>query len=211
LRDRLTVARDLLTDSGSIFVQIGDENVHRVRALMDEVFGEDNFLSMITLLKSTGVIEKSDSLHGSVDYILQYSKARDRVKFRPLFKAKSDSTAKSFSKWRAADGELVDTEEKGSTRAKFDNLKKQGPGSKYDISHRGKVFNAGRLWWGFSQETMGRLQKAGRIAATEDNLYRVVLESDYPVTKVSTLWEDVANTPELIYVVQTNTKVTRAI
>ena len=70
LRDRLTVARDLLTDSGSIFVQIGDENVHRVRAVMDEVFGEDNFLNSITLLKSTGVIEKSDSLHGSVDYLI---------------------------------------------------------------------------------------------------------------------------------------------
>ena len=207
LRDRLTVARDLLTESGSVFVQIGDENVHRVRALMDEVFGDDNFLVQITLLKSTGVIEKSDSLHGSVDYILQYAKNRDRVKFRQPFKEKSASSAASFSKFRAVDGDVLSEPTPGSARAKYDNLKKQGPGSRYDVIHNGRKYDAGRLWWGFAQESMPRLQKAGRIAATEGNLYRVVLETDYPASKVSTLWDDVANTPELIYVVQTNTKV----
>jgi adenine-specific DNA-methyltransferase len=68
LRDRLTVARDLLTDSGSIFVQIGDENVHRVRALMDEVFGESNFVSLISFSKTTG-LEASDSVAGAFDYL----------------------------------------------------------------------------------------------------------------------------------------------
>ena len=207
LRDRLTVARELLTDSGSIFVQIGDENVHRVRAVMDEVFGEDNFLNAITLLKSTGVIEKSDSLHGSVDYIIHYARNRAGVKFRPLFKDKSSVTAGSFSKFRASDGDVLSQPTAGAIRAKFDNLKKQGPGSRYDILHNGRKYDAGRLWWGFAQVSMPRLQKAGRIAGTADNLYRVVLETDYPVTKVSTLWDDVANTPDLIYVVQTNTKV----
>jgi adenine-specific DNA-methyltransferase len=207
LRDRLTVARDLLTESGSIFVQIGDENVHRVRALMDEVFGEENFLNIITLLKSTGVIAKADSLHGSVDYIVHYAKARDTVKFRALFKDKSASNTASFSKHRALDGQVLNYETPGSKRAKYDNLKKQGPGSKYDVVHEGVKYDAGRLWWGFSSESMPRLQKAGRIAGTGSNLYRVVLEDDYGVTRVSTLWDDVANTPELIYVVQTNTKV----
>ncbi len=59
LRDRLTVARDLLTDSGSIFVQIGDENVHRVRAVMDEVFGDDNFVALITFTKTSGARRQS--------------------------------------------------------------------------------------------------------------------------------------------------------
>jgi len=207
LRDRLTVARDLLTDSGSIFVQIGDENIHRVRALMDEVFGEENSLNIITLLKSTGVIAKADSLHGSVDYIIHYAKNRDSVKFRPLFKEKSESNSASFSKHRAVDGQVLGSETSGSKRAKYDNLKKQGPGSRYEIIHEGVKYDAGRLWWGFSKESMPRLQKAGRIAGTGTNLYRVVLEDDYGVTRVSTLWDDVANTPELIYVVQTNTKV----
>src|SRR5688572_2838327 len=83
LRDRLTVARDLLSDSGSIFVQIGDENVHRVRAVLDEVFGEDNFVSLITVEKTS--TQTSEFLSLSTDYVLAYAKSRDHLKFRPLF------------------------------------------------------------------------------------------------------------------------------
>ena len=80
LRDRLTVARDLLADSGSIFVQIGDENVHRVRALMDEVFGENNFVRLVTFVKTTG---QTDNLLASVsDYIIWFAKDRTKIKFR---------------------------------------------------------------------------------------------------------------------------------
>jgi adenine-specific DNA-methyltransferase len=207
LKQRLIAAHELLTDSGSVFVQIGEVNLHRVRCLLDEVFGEENMLSNITLLKSTGVIQKSDSLHGSIDYILHYAKFREKVKFKALFKRKSESTESSFNKFVTADGDVISGFIPGAVRAKFDNLKKQGPGSKYDISHNGRVFNAGNLWWGFSKESMARLQRAGRIAATDDNLYRVVLESDYPATRISKLWDDLANTPDQLYVVQTNDKV----
>src|SRR5205814_1433316 len=87
LRDRLTVARDLLADSGSIFVQIGDENVHRVRALMDEVFGDENFVSIITLTKAAS---QSSSLLPSVnDFLLWFAKDREAVKYRALLKDKS--------------------------------------------------------------------------------------------------------------------------
>src|SRR5580658_5236012 len=87
LRDRLTVARDLLADSGSIFVQMGDENVHRVRAVMDEVFGDDNFVSQIVLKTtsgSTGVF-----LPGVTDFVLWYAKSKDRTKYRALLRTKS--------------------------------------------------------------------------------------------------------------------------
>src|SRR6266852_6406623 len=86
LRDRLTVARDLLADSGSIFVQIGDENVHRVRVVMDEVFGENNFIAQIatkTSGGSTGVY-----LSGVVDHVLWFSKSAGYAKYRPLFGTK---------------------------------------------------------------------------------------------------------------------------
>ncbi len=86
LRDRLTVARDLLTDSGSIFVQIGDENVHRVRALMDEVFGEDNFVSLITLTKAAS--QSSALLAGVNDYLLWFARKVSGVKYRSLFQAR---------------------------------------------------------------------------------------------------------------------------
>ena len=84
LRDRLTVARELLTDSGSIFVQIGDENVHRVRALMDEVFGEGNFAAIIFFLKTTG--KGSKFLDPSGDYLLWYTKDSAHCKVRPAYK-----------------------------------------------------------------------------------------------------------------------------
>ena len=83
LRDRLTVARDLLTESGSIFVQIGDENVHRVRALMDEVFGTENFIVQIGFQKTGGLAGKF--LESTQDYILWYSRRKDSLKFRGLF------------------------------------------------------------------------------------------------------------------------------
>jgi adenine-specific DNA-methyltransferase len=84
LRDRLTVARDLLAESGSIFVQIGDENVHRVRALMDEVFGDDNFCGQITFRK-TGA-STDDLLSSGIDHLIWFSKDRERVKFRRAYK-----------------------------------------------------------------------------------------------------------------------------
>ena len=87
LRDRLTVARDLLTESGSIFVQIGDENVHRVRALMDEVFGADNFVSQVTFRKTSPL--SSGYLARINDYVLWFSKHRDQAKFRRLFEVKA--------------------------------------------------------------------------------------------------------------------------
>ena len=82
LRDRLTVARDLLTESGSVFVQIGDENVHRVRALMDEIFGEDNFFSQIAIKKTLGL--GSSGIAGTLDYCLWYAKDSKVIKFRPI-------------------------------------------------------------------------------------------------------------------------------
>src|SRR5438552_1066379 len=88
LRDRLTVARDLLADSGSIFVQIGDENVHRVRALMDEVFGERNFCSLVTLQKTTGAGSPAigtDVLPAVNDYLLWYCRDIADVKYRQLY------------------------------------------------------------------------------------------------------------------------------
>ena len=90
LRDRLTVARDLLADSGSIFVQIGDENVHRVRAVMDEVFGDDNFVTRLTFSTTTSS-SSQHSYHEISDNILWYAKSRDSTKFRNLFLDKANS------------------------------------------------------------------------------------------------------------------------
>ena len=91
LRDRLTVARDLLTESGSLFVQIGDENVHRVRAVMDEVFGDNNFCGLVQFQKTTGAGSPSlgtDVLASVADYLIWYAKSKERVKYRQLYALK---------------------------------------------------------------------------------------------------------------------------
>jgi adenine-specific DNA-methyltransferase len=90
LRDRLTVARELLTETGSIFVQIGDENVHLVRSVMDEVFGSENFIAQIAFSKTTG--STGDFLPGGLDHLLYYTKHRDQAKFRQPFNEKTLET-----------------------------------------------------------------------------------------------------------------------
>ena len=95
LRDRLTVARDLLSESGSIFVQIGDENIHRVRVVMDEVFGEDNFVSLITMRKTTS--EGASLLGATTDFIVWYGKSSDQTKFRATYQPRSDTAESRYS------------------------------------------------------------------------------------------------------------------
>src|SRR5690606_28215120 len=99
LRDRLTVARELLTESGSVFVQIGDENVHRVRAVMDEVYGENNFVAVIVYAKTTGF--SGSTLSSVTDYIVWYSKDASSLKFRPIYSLKQ-SGDEGASKYRPA-------------------------------------------------------------------------------------------------------------
>src|SRR6185503_659224 len=85
LRDRLTVVRDLLAESGSVFLQIGDENVHRLRTVLDEVFGEDNFVSLIAFTKGATGLGSSDRLPARLDYIVWYSRKPEAHKFRQLY------------------------------------------------------------------------------------------------------------------------------
>src|SRR3984885_1987283 len=106
LRDRLTVARDLLTDSGSIFVQIGDENLHRVRALMDEVFGEANFVSEIVVDKTSA--QTTDYVSSTCDFVLLYAKDRPKLKYRELLRSKGgdESIQREYRRYRDDRGEL---------------------------------------------------------------------------------------------------------
>src|SRR5207247_71752 len=103
-RDRLTVARDLLAESGSVFVQIGDENLHRVRDLMDEVFGSDNFVSQIAFTKGATGLGTSDRLPARLDYILWYSRMSDQQKFRQLYTIRDQGLDPNFNWIRLPNG-----------------------------------------------------------------------------------------------------------
>jgi len=164
LRDRLTVARDLLTDSGSIFVQIGDENVHRVRAVMDEVFGEDNFVSLIAFTKGATGLGASDRLPARLDYIVWYSHTPLNHKFRQLYVLRVEALDPNFNWLQQPDGQyrrLTQPEKTGEqglptgSRLFGDvSLTKPGPGRKFEIKFKGRVFDSGKRWWGMTPESL---------------------------------------------------------
>jgi adenine-specific DNA-methyltransferase len=219
LRDRLTVARDLLCDSGSIFVQIGDENVHRVRAVMDEVFGEDNVVSQIAFMKTTGT--SSNSLPGVFDSILWYARKRDALKYRLPLKPKDlsgeggeeykkvllpDNSSRSLSAEERQDPTLLDA----SARIyRVSDLTSQSPGTRYSVNYRGKdYFPSG--YWKTQETSMSRLMRAERVEARASSLGYRRFYDDYGALITNNLWTDtrIAGRPgDKIYVVQTTPKV----
>ncbi len=219
LRDRLTAARDLLHDTGSIFVQIGDENVHRVRAVMDEVFGDGNFISELIVVKSSGL--GSVTIPRQNDFILWYAKAADSVKIRSLRleKALGGDGADAYVQGLFPDlsaRRITRDEQAGSVPLpegmrvfRYDNLTKPGPGAKYEVVLEGKRFTSKSRWWGIQEEGMLRAIKANRVAAGKTSLSYIRFLEDSSSTPLSNLWTDTATGSGLnkVYVVQTTEKV----
>jgi adenine-specific DNA-methyltransferase len=221
LRDRLTVARDLLTDSGSIFVQIGDENVHRVRAVMDEVFGETNFLSEVIAQKTGGF--NSGTLPNTNDYVLWYAKNSSSVKFRASFETVERSATEGNYQW-VTDGlgfarGLTAEEKRGEyaiPTATFlyqpTSLTSQGSSSEpKPFVFQGKLYSIpSNQHWKTTDLGLERLSKSDRFHKAMNSLRYVRLADDFPVRLRTNTWTDTATgnfTDEKIYVVQTSTKI----
>lgn len=218
LRDRFAIARDLLAETGSIFVQIGDENVHLVRAVLDEVFGSENFCAEIAFTKTTGLGTKL--LPAATDYVLWYAKSKDNVKYRQLFIEKVEgATGATQYDWarspegtvrrvRAAEPILEDEEpfHIGDASAMFTT-----PHLALPVSILGRTVEPPRnRQWQTTQEGMSRLNKAARLHLVGNSLRYVRLMSDFPVFPISSLWSDTGVSgfgESKVYVVQTNTKV----
>jgi len=225
LRDRLTVARDLLTDSGSIFVQIGDENVHRVRALMDEVFGEENLCTQIIFKKTSGAGSPGELLEvASVsDHLLWYAKDNQKKKFRHLYLQKGINLggADAYRLVRLIDGQRrrLSKEEElnpdllpdGSRVLRMDNLTSQSGVDKtrYPVKICGRTFTPNKGVWKTSKEGMDNLIKAGRVEPATTSLNYLRFLDDFSAMKINNLWDDttVSGSSEKVYVVQTSTKV----
>ena len=218
LRDRLTVARDLLTESGSIFVQIGDENVHRVRALMDEVFGDENFVRLITFVKTSG---QTDSLLASVsDYIVWYAKDKSKIKFRQPLKYKNllGEGGSAYKSARSVAGEtrsLSKDELNGASLPngerifRIDNLTSQSPGTKYNVVFEGVNYYP-KGYWKTQESSMSRLIQSDRVQRAGANLYYVRYFDDYKTFPVSDNWTDTGIAgfaSDKRYVVETSAKV----
>jgi adenine-specific DNA-methyltransferase len=216
LRDRLLVARDLLTESGSCFVQIGDENVHYVRSLMDEAFGSENFVALIALTKSGGGLESVKRVPTRLDYIIWYARSTDHVKYRPLFEDRIDLEAGGFTNLMLKSGEIrpLSREERagvaplphGSRVFRTESLTKPGPGSKYTLEWEGKTYTSGNRWWGNPKETVLRLLKIGRVRRFGNTLRYMRFADDFGVNRLSNLWDGIGGAVDPVYVVQTSVK-----
>lgn len=213
VRDRLMMARELLSQSGSIFMQIGDENLHNVRAILDEVFGAENFVSLISMKKTGG--QSSKTIPGVCDYLVWYSREKSKLKYNPIYfpKKPGEVGATQYNWTELPSGERRtlsgDEIESGCVGRVFQPypLVSMGASSKDErFEWRGEVFlpSPGRHW---SIATgMERLDKAGRLLALGKTLRSVNYLDDYPVTPITNLWTDTQTSGfagDRFYVVQT--------
>jgi adenine-specific DNA-methyltransferase len=203
LRDRLTVARDLLADTGSIFVQIGPENAHRVQALLEEVFGEDNFVSLISFSKSSSTNSptgKTMVLPSTADFLLWFAKDASRTKFHQLYKPKEEGSSYDAVYTRGS-------EENPFT---LSDLTAQKPTTVFDFVFEGKMFNPLPRGWRTTEDSMARVARADRIERVSGSIrYRQFL-NDYPIIPRNNFWADTGTgsfTEPKVYVVQTGQKV----
>ncbi|AFZ08641.1 DNA methylase N-4/N-6 domain protein [Oscillatoria nigro-viridis PCC 7112] len=220
LRDRLVVARELLTGTGSVFVQIGDENVHLVRCLMDEVFGSENFCGLITFQTTTG--QSSTLLASTSDYIIWYGKKKSKVKYRNTFwrKGKTDITSSDWVESqdgiaRKAFAEEIDNHAFLPINTKIfrsDNLTSDGLGQNTTVNfeYKGQIFHPGKNHWKTVPEGLRMLEKANRLLVVGKTLCYKRYRDDFPVSPIAEVWDDTrlsTFSSEKFYVVQTNTKV----
>ena len=217
LRNRLVAARDLLTESGSVFVQIGDENVHLVRALLDEIFGSDNVVSQISFEKTSS--SSMDYLDGVSDYVLWYAKDYGRVKYRALFRLKPERSMRFL--------ELADGSRRPATAAERsgDSLPPVGARwyevgditsqtdssqARYTLTFDGQDFPAGKRNWATPLVGMTRAINARRVERRASSVGFVRFADDFPAIPLRNNWSDTGTgsfTDSKVYVVQTGTKV----
>ena len=216
LRDRLTIARDLLNESGSIFVQIGDENVHRVRALLDEVFGEENFVSEIVFTKTRSLVS-SDFVTTICDYIVWFAKDKEHCKSKVNKVLKKKTNNDLASHYQSSDGSILSKAEffrlTESQIASFDNLKpfmsdnlirNANPSISTEYCNR-KIEGRFRT----SETGIMRAAKADRLLFTKSGVrYKFYLD-DFSASPLNHLWADVIGAPNPVYVVQTNPEVVK--
>ena len=209
LRDRLNVAKELLTDSGSIFVQINDENVHRVRCIMDEVFGSENFVGEIVFKTRSTSTKKNLSILN--DYILWYAKDVIGLKFRRFYEKKSADLGR-FN-FADIDGEILTANHK--ERFDTDNAKRFSSSSLFSTSggdasrlpfefHGEKYIPAPSRGWRCSLEGLIRLKSAGRVFNQGNSIRYKYFHSDFPFVEIGNLWDDQMSEQNKSYIVQTS-------
>lgn len=222
LRDRLLVAKELLTESGSCFVQISDENVHLVRNIMDEVFGSENFVSLIVFEKTRS--QTSDLLAPVCDFIIWYAKNADQVKYRQLYQEKEfggegtsqykyiespdKKTTRTMTKEELDDSSLIPKNWKIFSASPV--VSESGNASSADpIEFQGKNFTVSKGSWKTNKDGFERLKKLNRLLAFGNTLMYKRYYQDFPFLPRTNVWDDAYMTgfsEDKLYVVQTSIK-----
>jgi len=228
LRDRLMAARELLHESGSVFVQISDDNLHHVRELLDEVFGPQNFVAIITVQKTTSATV--NYLPATCDYVVWYGRDITRLKYRPFYLRKQlggdgatnynrvllpDGTRRALAKAEISDPTLLPS---GSKIYSLDNLTSQSMGREkgegaacwFPVEINGRAYRPGaQARWKTNEQGMSRLQAAGRLEATDSRVGYVRFFDDFPLYPLDNNWSDVGASfmADKLYVVQTSPKI----
>jgi len=224
LRDRLIVAKELLGDTGSIFVQIGDENVHLVRDVLDETFGRDNFISLITLRKTTSATNLF--LPGVSDYLLWYARNRVQARYRAVYLEKGlgggaehyggvefrNGMRRTLSKDERADASLTDEARLFTAdnlqSASMGREKGEGAACWFPVSVSGRSFLPNqRNRWKTNESGMLRLFGAERVLPQDEALRYLRYIDDFPVYPLNNVWADIGGAPDRRYIVETTTKI----
>jgi adenine-specific DNA-methyltransferase len=221
LRDRFTVARDLLTDSGSIFVQIGDENVHLVRSAMDEVFGTDNYIAQIIFRKTSG--KASDSVDVTVDFLLLYARNRNNLKIHRLFEARDIFSDQNMRSAQLPDGErrpLTKDEVEGKQpmpkgarvfrNGPITSSRPSGEGDLKSFELDGVTLTPGKGTFKSNLAGLVRLKKAGRLLRSGNTLGYLRFFEDFAYGRSGDIWDDTRQSgfgDPKTYVVQTAARV----
>ena len=220
LRDRLILAKELLTESGSCFVQISDENVHLVRCLMDEVFGNNNFICIMPFAKTASI--KANFLASTYDYILWYGMDKEKTKYHQMFFERTERTSGgtyncielSDGMWRRlTKAELLGEDELPPGRVfRAADITRQGESStRTPYEFEGRIYypSKGRHWAAKWPEGLDILSKANRIVSLGNILSYKTYDDDFPLMKIDNVWTDtiIGTFSEKYYVVQTASKV----
>ncbi|WP_353429169.1 site-specific DNA-methyltransferase [Paracoccus denitrificans] len=220
LRDRVLLAKEMLTESGSIFVQISDDNLHHVREILEEVFGAENFVSLITFAKTSSAT--SEMLAATADYLIWFAKDKTKAKYQSLYTPKvwgetgdaaynkvelTDGTRRSLTKDERKDPDLLPD---GAKIYRLDNLTSQRPPGDFPVDFEGKTYRPKRGYWKTGEEGFKKLISARRVDSTSNAIYYVRYFSDFAVYPISNRWNDTGVAgfaADKLYVVQTNEKV----
>jgi adenine-specific DNA-methyltransferase len=220
LRDRLAIARELLHQTGSVFVQISDDNLHHVREVMDEVFGSENFSVIINFVVANA--QTGDLLENNCHYLVHYTKDKQYAKYRAPLLPKSelrggqaayrfvllpDGTQRPLTKEERNNPDLLPS---GSRIFRADKLMSSHPPGSFPVEFEGRTYIPKKGYWSTGEKGMAALKAANRLIAVGETLSYVRFIDDFPAFPIGSQWNDTVTsgfTSEKLYAVQTNTKV----